>query len=117
MSESRPSLAVRIATITLFIICVSAASQWCLNRFWLYHAQNRVLQPSDYTVSVEPAVSGSSGDARLSDDGQFSVKVMTVGTSHAMDQVTNSLVPVFLLSVIGIAVTLYVARRRDQRPV
>src|ERR1043165_2796359 len=87
MSESRPTLAVRLATTFLFFICMVAASQWCLNRFWLYHAQNRVLQPSDYTVSVAPAVSGSAADARLSDDGQFSVKVVTVGTSHAMDQV------------------------------
>lgn len=117
MSESRPTLALRIATITLFIICIHAASQWCLYRFWLYHAQNRVLQPSDYTVSVTPAARGSSGDARLSDDGQFSVKVMTVGTSHAMHEVTHSLLEVFGLGVIGVAVTLYVARRRDQRPV
>jgi hypothetical protein len=115
MSESRPTLAVRLATTFLFFICMVAASQWCLNRFWLYHAQNRVLQPSDYTVSVAPAVSGSAADARLSDDGQFSVKVVTVGTSHAMDQVTNSLLPVFLLGAIGIAATLYVARRRDRQ--
>ena len=117
MSESRQSLTVRIATTFLFTICIVAASQWCLYRFWLYHGQSRVLQPSDYTVSVAPAVPGSSGDARLSDDGQFSVKVVTIGTSHSMHEVTHSLLQVFCLGVIGVAATLYVARRRDQRPV
>ena len=117
MSDKKPSRAARIATAFLLIICLSAASQWCLSRFWLYHAQNRVLQPSDYTVSVAPAASATYGDTKLSDDGQFAVKVMTVGTSHAMDQVTNSLLPVFLLGVIGLAAALYVGRRPNQQPV
>lgn len=115
MSSRRPT-AARTATIFLYIICLMAASQWCLHRFWLYHAQNRVLQPSHYTVSVAPAAAGVSEGARLSDDGQFAVKVMTVGTSHAMDRVTDSLLPLFLLGVIGLAATWYVARRRDPQP-
>ena len=110
MSDNKPSLAVRVATLFLFIICVATASQWCLQRFWLYHAQNRVLQPADYTVSVVPAASGASADARLSEDGLFAVKVMTVGTSHAMDQVTDSLLPI-LVSAIALAATWYLARR------
>jgi len=117
MSDNRQSRAVRIATVFLFIICVAATSQWCLNRFWLYHAQNRVLQPSDYTVAVVPAAAGLTSDVRLSDDGQFAVKVITVGTSHAMDQVTQSLLPVFVLGVTGLAAAWYASRRHDGQPV
>jgi hypothetical protein len=117
MSDNKSSRATRMATVFLFMICVSAASSWCLDRFMLYHGQNRVLQPSDYTVSVVPAASRTSRDARLSDDGRFAVKVMTVGTSHAMNEVTNSLLQVFSLGVFGLVCTWYVTRRRNQRPV
>ena len=116
MTDNKSSRALHIATTFLILICLAAASQWCMNRFVLYDAQNRVLQPADYTVSVTPVASGAPGDARLSDDGRFAVKVMTVGTSHAMDRVTHALLPVFSLGLIGLAATWYVARRRDPQP-
>lgn len=47
-----------------------------------YHAQHRVLKPADDTVSVTP-VSGDSGhERRISDDGQYAVRVTTLGSAH-----------------------------------
>ena len=117
MTDKRTSFAIRVAIASLFVICVISASQWWLDRFILYHAQNRVLQPSDYTVLVSPAAAGSPADARLSDDGRYSIKVMTVGTSHAMDSVTTALLPIFVFGLIGLVVTFYAARRDLRRSV
>lgn len=103
--------ATRTAATFLYLTCVIAITQWGLDRFWLYHAQNRVLAPSDYTVSVLPGSAEVTGDLRRSDDGQFVVKVTTLGTSHAMDHITNSLLPVVLVAIIGLAMTWYAAKR------
>ena len=117
MNESKQSSFIaRVPATCLFIICVWAVSEWSFDRFWLYHSQNRVLQPSDYTVNVEPIGVGRPMDHQVSDDGRFSVRVMANGTSMAMDQVTQSLVPIIILSLLGLVVTIYVARRRVERP-
>ncbi|MDB5325738.1 MAG: hypothetical protein JWM57_1307 [Phycisphaerales bacterium] len=116
MADKRPSFAIRVAIASLFVICVMSASQWCLDRFVLYHAQNRVLQPSDYTVFVGPAAAGSPANTRLSDDGRYAVKVMTVGTSHAMDSMTTALLPIFVFGLIGLVVPFYAARRQPRQP-
>ena len=117
MADKQTSFAVRVASATLFIICVTSASQWCIDRFVLYHAQNRVLQPSDYTVLVAPAAAGNPADVRISDDGRYTVRVTTGGTSHAMDSVTTALVPIFAFGLIGLVVTFYAARLHLRRSV
>ena len=108
-------LAVRLPATCLWLICLIVLSSWCLDRFWLYHEQNRVLQPDDYTVSVVPVASGASADQRLSDDGRFAVKVITRGTSHAMDRITNIAVPPFFIALIGLIATVYFTQRSSRQ--
>lgn len=112
MKDKRPSITEHLPAAFLLVICMMAASQWSLDRFWLYHSQNRVLQPSDYTASVVSAEQGAPADHQISEDGRYAIKVMTRGTSHAMDRVTQSLLPIFALSLIGLVATLYVTGRR-----
>ncbi len=43
---------VLFATVCLFILVISLFWQWVFMRFWLYHSQNRVLNPADYEARV-----------------------------------------------------------------
>ena len=63
-----------------------------------------------------PVESAASGDVRLSDGGRFAVKVMALGASHAMDHVTNALLPIFLLGVTRLLATRYFTRRERASP-
>jgi hypothetical protein len=105
--DAKPRLdPVRTASMFLFAVIITALSQWSIDRFWLYHSQNRILHPSDYSVRVLP-LSEQSVDHQLSDDGRYAVEVMTNGTSHAMDQVTAGLLPVGITALIGLAFVRY----------
>jgi hypothetical protein len=116
LNTKLPMTSVRAARFVLLLVFMSVASQWCLDRFWLYHAQSRVLSPSDNTVSVTPAASAVGPNHQLSDDGQFAVEVITRGTSHAMGQETNMLL-VALATTVGGFAGIWGLARLTGRPV
>jgi hypothetical protein len=96
------------------MICSWSLASVVITYFVHYHAQHQVLRPADYDVTVVPASSADaapSGDYRLSEDGAYYVRVMTLGSAHYVDRTTSDLLPVFLMGAVGFATAVYVLRR------
>lgn len=109
---------VDMLPLVLFVmICGQAIMQFVFVRYVHYHAQNRVLNPADYSADVLPAASADDDSAtsfRKSDDGEFVVKVTTLGTAHELSRFTTMLLPILGLGIAGVAASLYKLRQQSK---
>ncbi len=90
-------------------------------RFVHYHAQRRILAPEHYTADVISVASSSTDERELSkfrksQDGQYYVRVATLGTAHHLVQTTLHLLPPFLLSLLGAVAAIWIQRRSNAEP-
>jgi hypothetical protein len=109
-----------LPTVILFVICLQLATEWAFARFVHYHAQRQTLAPAHYTVDVIPVLSGMpynrQTDFRKSEDGQYYVRVATLGTAHHMARTTSDLLSPFLFALSGLIVTLWIQRKQIAKP-
>ncbi len=106
--------------IAIFWIVLGLA----FDRFWLYHSQNRVLKPADYSVrvissddyarlsnSTEESVKLSKGSTRKDSlpsykslgNGEQYVRVITNGTAAFFPRLLEAQMPILLFLVMGLA--------------
>ena len=105
-----------LPTVILFIICLQLATTWVFARYVHYHAQRQILAPAHYTVDVIPVTTGMSDnrltDFRKSEDGQYNVRVATMGTAHLMARTTSDLLPPFSIALLGLAVSVWIQTKQ-----
>ena len=106
-----------LPTVILVMICFWIASAWVFARFVHYHAQRQILAPAHYTADVVPVTTGvpgggESADFRKSEDGQYYVRVATLGTAHHLARTTSDLLPPFGLALVGVIVALIFQRKQ-----
>ena len=107
--------------VMLIAICISTAGAWGFARFVHYHAQRQILPPAHYTADVVP-VAGNSVDERelshfrKSEDGQYYVRVATLGTAHHLPRTTSDLLPPFVLALVGVIAALIAERKHKPEP-
>lgn len=107
--------------LVLIMICLWIASAWVFARFVHYHAQRQILAPAHYTADVVPVATGVPGagklaDFRKSEDGQYFVRVATLGTAHHLARTTSDLLPPFVLALVGLVVALIGQRKQKPDP-
>lgn len=110
-----------LPTVILVMICFWLASAWFFARFVHYHVQRQILAPAHYTADVMPVAGGvpagaESADFRKSDDGQYYVRVATLGTAHHMARTTSDLFPPFALALVGVIAALVAQRKQKAEP-
>ncbi len=110
-----------LPTIILVMICFWSASAWAFARYVHYHAQRQILAPAHYTADVIPASTGvpggaESADFRKSEDGQYYVRVATLGTAHHLARTTSDLLPPFALALVGVIAAVVVQRNLKPEP-
>ncbi len=110
-----------LPTIILVMICFLIASEWVFARFVHYHAQRQILAPAHFTADVIPASTGVAGgvesaDFRKSEDGQYYVRVATLGTAHHLARTASDLLPPFALALVGVIAALVVQRKQKPEP-
>jgi hypothetical protein len=110
-----------LPTVVLVIICLLIAIEWVFVRFVHYQAQRRILDPAHYTADVMPVSAGIQGRAessefRRSEDGQYYVRVATLGTAHHLERTTSDLLPPFALALAGVIAALVAQRRQKPEP-
>ncbi len=114
MTTTKPSLAFRLVVTILMIINLWSLSSWAIAYFMHYHGQRQVLRPADYDATVVPAAGADVApgkDFRRSEDGGYFVLVATLGTAPYIDRTTSDLLPVFLLSAVGLVIALWAQRK------
>lgn len=95
--------------VVLSIVCVQLAVAWGMARFVHYHDQRQILPPAHYTADVLPAAPGQDAtEFRLSEDGQYNVRVATLGTAHHMARTSSDLLPVLFFALMGLIATLWI---------
>jgi len=107
-----------VSTVILLMICLTTATKWVSARFVLDHSQRRILAPAHYKATVLPASAGvpavdDSSEFRKTDDGQFYVRVATLGTAHHLERTTSDLLPPFILAVVGLVLTGWLQRKQS----
>ena len=107
--------------VIMLMICVWIAGAWTFARFVHYHAQRQILVPAHYTADVISAASSAPdtrdmADFRKSEDGQYFVRVATLGTAHHMDRTTSDLLPPFILALGGFVLSVLLQKRQNAEP-
>lgn len=110
-----------LPTVVLVIICLLIATELVFVRFVHYKAQRRILDPTHYTANVIPVSAGKQGRADSSEflrteDGQYYVRVATLGTAHHLERTTSDLLPPFVLALAGVIAALVAQRRQKAEP-
>jgi hypothetical protein len=96
----------------LLAICTVSAFNWASDHYWLYHSQNRVLNPEDFEVKLTPVTANMSPGYKITDDGRYVVEVRTLGTAHALPMLDLHTVPMFFLGLMGLG-SLVLSHRRS----
>ncbi len=103
--------------IMMIMICFWIALTWVGVRFVHYHAQRAILAPAHYTAEVIPVGNGTADKElsrfRKSEDGQYYVRVATLGTAHHLTRTTWDLFPPFLLGLLGVVILVWMQRRAN----
>jgi hypothetical protein len=104
-------------TIMLTMICLSIAIIWIFARFVHYHAQHQILAPAHYTANVIPATDRTTENQQLmdfkkSEDGQYYVRVTTLGTAHHIRRTTSDLMFPFIFALGGVIVAVWIRRKQ-----
>lgn len=110
-----------LPTLVLVMICFWIVIEWAFARYVHYHAQRQILAPAHYTADVIPVSTGVSGgaesaDFRKSEDGQYYVRVATLGTAHHLARTTSDLLPPFALALLGVIAAVVVQRNQKPEP-
>jgi hypothetical protein len=110
-----------LPTVVLVIICFCIATEWVFVRFVHYKAQRRILNPAHYTVDVMPVSAGiqsraDSSEFCMTEDGQYYMRVATLGTAHHLERTTSDLLPPFALALAGVIAALVAQRRQKPEP-
>jgi len=108
-----------VPIVVLFLICVQLATAWVFARFVHYHAQRQILAPAHYTADVIPVMSGvpadQQADFRKSEDGQYFIRVATLGTAHHIARTTSDLLPPFFFALLGLVVSVWIQRKQSSQ--
>ena len=107
--------------VILVMICFWIAGAWAFARFVHYHAQRQMLAPAHYTADVIPVADAPTenrqlADLKKSEDGQYYVRVATLGTAHYIARTTSDLLPPFVMALAGAVMAVWIQRKQKAEP-
>lgn len=132
MSLSKHINSRLILICTLIIAIFWIVFGLTIDRFWLYHSQNRVLKPADYNVrvissddyarlsnSTEEFVKLSKGSTRKDSlpnykplgNGEQYVRVIINGTAAFFPRLLEAQIPILLCLMMGLAYEIMHVRK------
>ncbi len=102
------------------VSCFTNGMDWAYKRFYIYRSQGWLLAPADYKAEVIPVTTGVSdnrqAEFRKSNDGQYYVRVKTLGTAHYIERITPNLLGPFVLALAVFIVFVWVRRKQSPEP-
>jgi hypothetical protein len=109
----------KVLVSLLVVSCLSNGMDWAHKRFCIYRSQGWLLAPADYHAEVIPVTSGvpdnRQAEFRKSNDGQYYVRVRTLGTAHYIKRITAHFVYPFVLALAVSIVWVLMRRRQSSR--
>jgi hypothetical protein len=117
----------KILVSLLVVSCLTNGVDWAHKRFYIYRSQGWLLAPADYHAQVIPVTSGvpdyrqaearkSAAEFHKTLDGQYYVRVITLGTAHYIDRVTGNFIIPFVLALAVSIVWVWTRLKRSRKP-
>jgi len=111
----------KVLVSLLVVSCLSNGMDWAHKRFYIYRSQGWLLEPADYHAEVRLVTIGvpdnRQAEFRKSNDGQYYVRVITLGTAHYIKRITGHLVYPFVLALAVFIVWLWMRRKQALSPI
>lgn len=108
----------KVLVSLLVLSCFTNGVDWAHKRFYIYRLQGWLLEAADYHAEVRPVTIGvpdnRQAEFRKSNDGQYYVRVTTLGTAHYIKRITGHLVYPFVLALAVSIVWLWMRRKRPE---
>lgn len=102
----------------LVLSCFTNGMDWAFKRFYIYRSQGWLLAPADYHAEVRPVTIGvpdnRQAEFRNSNDGQYYVRVSTLGAAHYIKRITPNFVIPFILALAVSIVWVWMRRKRPE---